>query len=132
MPLSKGKRHQPGDGFHINFERVDAQIRQVALMGKPGGEGFNIEGFAGATGVTELLAGQKYQRVCALLEGCAATDQGQFGTFVMNATLSEQQRENVGEVQPLIMRWGGVHKRSCKHVPGQVLVRAELQSLDAA
>ena len=91
MALGKGKRHQPGNGGGIDLERVEAQIGLFGLVGEPGGEGFNIEGFTCPAGVTELLFCQKHQRVQGCVGGLAPRNQHLFGAALGDTVLGMQR-----------------------------------------
>ena len=112
MALGKCQRHQSGNRCNVNFKRINAHIRLLALICQPGGEGLKIEGLAVATGVDELLLGQKHQGMHRYVMRLATCAQCLFGTILLQAPLGEECGYQLFEIQPVVTRRGEVHKTS--------------------
>lgn len=63
VALGKGIGHQGCHGRDVDFQRVDAHVGLVGLLGQPQGQVLQVQALAGSAEVVQVLVGDELQRM---------------------------------------------------------------------
>ncbi|MCY1413633.1 hypothetical protein D9M71_290660 [compost metagenome] len=91
VALGEGIGHQRGHGRDVDFQWVDAQVRLAGLPGQPQGQALEVQRFAGAAEIVQLLAGNELQRMHLPKGGVAAAGiECVFGRILADKALGDE------------------------------------------
>ncbi|MNS47367.1 hypothetical protein D3C72_798940 [compost metagenome] len=104
VALGEGVGHQRRHGRDVDLQWVDAQVRLARLLGQPQGQVFQVEVFAGAAEVVQLLAGDEFQWMQLTMSGVAAAGiERLLGRILADKALGNQLAQHIIEIQPAVL-----------------------------